>query len=403
MTTSDSAKNYAAIITITLPDSAECATANIILAPPDEVTVDGRTRRLADCTLADLRAIADAIEADVWETYQSITLLELAEEAKVELALMDDTAVDLSQDDWLAQAIILEPETNEVTDEAEAEKVEEAPTPDAAENTEETAAAAEIDVSIDAAPEPEAEPEPEVATEIAAVEETEDAAEADAGKAEESDDSDTAVAETDAIPIEELPEPDSLAISKAEAEAASEKAKPRKRQRTAGVQLPEGATTWMAVDVLIDEQPLHEAQLHALSSMQREVAGALVGPRPEKQPDGRYLVHVTDSIIAKHTVMQGASVTYTPESWRYLNDELARRYPEETAVIVGWYHTHPGFGIFLSGMDQFIHQNFFTQIWHVALVLDPHARTAGFFCWDRAQTRVSPMAFRWPSWAQEWS
>jgi proteasome lid subunit RPN8/RPN11 len=74
-------------------------------------------------------------------------------------------------------------------------------------------------------------------------------------------------------------------------------------------------------------------------------------------------------------------------------------YPDESAVIVGWYHTHPGFGIFLSGMDQFIHQNFFIQLWHVALVLDPVARRSGFFCWDRRKSRVDPYEFPWPVWA----
>jgi proteasome lid subunit RPN8/RPN11 len=99
--------------------------------------------------------------------------------------------------------------------------------------------------------------------------------------------------------------------------------------------------------------------------------------------------------------MHGASVTYTPESWRYVNDRLAQLYPDDTAVIVGWYHTHPGFGIFLSGMDRFIHHNFFTQIWHVALVLDPLARRSGFFSWDRAKTRVDTYDFPWPQWAAE--
>ncbi len=140
-------------------------------------------------------------------------------------------------------------------------------------------------------------------------------------------------------------------------------------------------------------------QAHALSSLDREVAGVMVGRQPEKQPDGRYVVHVIDSIIAKHTVMHGASVTYTPESWRYLNDTLWERYPDESAVMVGWYHTHPGFGIFLSGMDLFIHQNFFTQMWHVAYVLDPRARTSGFFCWNRQRTKVNRYDFMWPEWA----
>jgi hypothetical protein len=50
-------------------------------------------------------------------------------------------------------------------------------------------------------------------------------------------------------------------------------------------------------------------------------------------------------------------------------------------------------------MDLFIHQNFFTQIWHTALVLDPIAKRSGFFCWDRQKTHVSPVDFVWPSWA----
>jgi proteasome lid subunit RPN8/RPN11 len=133
--------------------------------------------------------------------------------------------------------------------------------------------------------------------------------------------------------------------------------------------------------------------------MNREVAGVLVGPHPEKQPDGRYIVHITDVIAAKHTKMQGASVTYTPESWRYISDVMQERYPEEECVIVGWYHTHPGFGIFLSNMDLFIHHNFFTQKWHIALVLDPVGQKSGFFTWDKAQTAVLAYDFPWPYWA----
>lgn len=169
--------------------------------------------------------------------------------------------------------------------------------------------------------------------------------------------------------------------------------------RVAGARLPLAESGGAAVDVLLDEAPLRAMQAHALSSLDREVAGVMIGCQPEKQPDGRYIVHVIDSIIAKHTVMQGASVTYTPESWRYMTDTLWERYPDESAVIVGWYHTHPGFGIFLSGMDLFIHQNFFTQIWHVAYVLDPRARTSGFFCWNRQRTKVNRYDFQWPNWA----
>lgn len=341
---------YAAIITITAPGSGESAQVTVVLTPPDNVTVDGQVKPLAECTLADLQAFADELEADVWDTYENITLIELDEQ---EAVTIDVTVTDRQgrahslNEVWRKQAIII-PAAAEA---AEPVAIEEKPPVEVQPET----PVAEVE------PAPEAEPEVVVSESEPVYAEPEETA----------------------VPS---PDDDIIAPSKA-------------RVRIAGRRLPPGTTTWMAADVLIDEPPLRAAQAHALSSPNREVAGVLIGPPPEKQPDGRYVVHIIDTIIAKHTVMQGASVTYTPESWRYMNDKLRERYPDETAVMVGWYHTHPGFGIFLSGMDQFIHQNFFTQIWHVALVLDPHAKTSGFFCWDRHKSRVSPMDFDWPNWA----
>ena len=39
-------------------------------------------------------------------------------------------------------------------------------------------------------------------------------------------------------------------------------------------------------------------------------------------------------------------------------------------LVLGWYHTHPGWGLFLSAHDQFIHGNFYGGPHHVALVID---------------------------------
>jgi proteasome lid subunit RPN8/RPN11 len=352
--------NYAAVITITLPDAGQSASVTVVLTPPDRVAVDGRVKPLADCTLAELQAFADELEADIWQDYQAITLLELDEQAKaaIEVTVVDSAGKPHSLAHvWRQQAIVM---PAPVAEEAEAteEAVEEA-------GETETAVADDIHFPPETPPEPEPiEEEPEVI-----------------------------VAQSEPV----YAEPEETV---SQDEEASVIAPSQARVRIAGRRLPVGTRTWMAVDILLDESAFRAAQAHALSSPNREVAGVLIGPRPEKQPDGRYVVRIIDTIIAKYTVMQGASVTYTPESWRYMNDKLAERYPDETAVMVGWYHTHPGFGIFLSGMDQFIHQNFFTQIWHIALVLDPQGRKSGFFCWDRQKTRVSPVEFEWPAWAE---
>jgi hypothetical protein len=49
--------------------------------------------------------------------------------------------------------------------------------------------------------------------------------------------------------------------------------------------------------------------------------------------------------------------------------------------IVGWIHTHPDFGIFLSEYDKFIHQNFFSEAHQVAYVVDPIQNIEGFYFW----------------------
>jgi proteasome lid subunit RPN8/RPN11 len=370
---------YAAVITIRHPEAESAATISVVLSPTDEVTVEGQTQLVQDCTLAQLRAYAEVWETAVWETYEAITLGQLAEDEQVELdiTLVDDTG-QRSPADWRHYALVLPPapvaETAVVEPEVE-EKVVAGP---------------EVETESETKPEVQADTEPE--------EEPAEAADPDTP------------AESEPEPVDETPE---VIVSPSEPVYEEKEADPDDAAltvpvlgpqpgRIAGQKRPLHDLTWAAVDVFIEEPALRAAQAHALSSPTREVAGVLVGPRPEKQPDGRYRVHISDTIIAKHTVMQGASVTYTPESWRYMNDQLFARYPDETSIMVGWYHTHPGFGIFLSGMDLFIHQNFFTQIWHVALVLDPRARSAGFFGWDRQQTRVNRLDFQWPAWAEIW-
>ncbi|MBK7920291.1 MAG: Mov34/MPN/PAD-1 family protein [Chloroflexi bacterium] len=350
---------YAAIVTIKVPESGQSTSVTVVLTPPDTVTVDGRVKPLADCTLDDLQSFADELEADVWDAYKAITLLELDEQdkAEIEVTVLDRQGETRSLEAvWRRQAIIL--------------PAEPAPIPDA---PLETPDEAEAETAV-TPPAPEPQPMPE--------------------QTATPDDTEPEVLVAESEPVYAEPEE-----TTGEGPDAAIIAPSRARVQIAGRRLPIGSRTWMAADILMDEPAFRAAQAHALSSPNREVAGVLVGPRPEKQPDGRYVVHIIDTIIAKYTVMQGASVTYTPESWRYMNDKLRERYPDETAVMVGWYHTHPGFGIFLSGMDQFIHQNFFTQIWHIAFVLDPQANKSGFFCWDRQKTRVSPVDYEWPSWA----
>lgn len=363
--------SYAAIITIELPGMGHPATISLTLSPPDVVeTAPGQFKALRDCTLADIKAFGEAIEEAIWEQFRGTQIEKLADDdvARLKITLINDSgkALALGREQILEHAIQLAGPPQIVPSEA-AEEEDTVP---------EAGAAAE-------APELEA-----AVTDRTGDGSQEDQAGLNGGREE--------------APVAEAPSADltvDQAIDATEAPVAAAPDGMLDELRIAGLRRPLGHSTSAAADILINEQAMRAAQRHALSSMDREVAGMLIGPRPEKQPDGRYVVHITDIIVARHTRMMGASVTYTPESWRYVTDRLQEKYPNEEACIVGWYHTHPGFGIFLSGMDLFIHQHFFTQLWHVALVLDPRATRMGFFCWDRAQSEVQPYDFPWPEWA----
>jgi proteasome lid subunit RPN8/RPN11 len=125
---------------------------------------------------------------------------------------------------------------------------------------------------------------------------------------------------------------------------------------------------------------------HGRGSPDVEVCGVIVGNvyRDERGP---YL-YVEASIKGDHAAGKTAQVTFTAETWNHINDEMEAKFAGRR--ILGWYHTHPGFGIFLSEMDLFIQNNFFPEPWQVAYVYDPKSDEDGVFVWKNGQATRNP-------------
>lgn len=117
---------------------------------------------------------------------------------------------------------------------------------------------------------------------------------------------------------------------------------------------------------------------YAKSDTTQEMGGVLLGDYIEK--DGHYIIIISAAIEARFTEAAKGSVKFTHETWAYINKIKNSSHPEK--IIVGWFHTHPGFGIFLSEYDIFIHQNFFNLPWQIAYVVDPLSGKHGFFGWE---------------------
>ncbi len=115
---------------------------------------------------------------------------------------------------------------------------------------------------------------------------------------------------------------------------------------------------------------------HIFECADREVGGVLIG----RAAAGGGLPLVTGAIPAISADEQRATLTFTQEAWAHFHRVLESEFPADEQ-IVGWYHSHPGFGIWLSGHDRFIHENFFTAPSQIAVVVDPHAQTEGVFAW----------------------
>jgi proteasome lid subunit RPN8/RPN11 len=106
---------------------------------------------------------------------------------------------------------------------------------------------------------------------------------------------------------------------------------------------------------------------HAKESLDREVCGVLAGEICED--DEGLFVHVSAAIRGAAASEGSTHVTFTQATWNAVHRTLERDYPR--LRIVGWYHTHPGFGVEFSEMDLFIQQNFFSGPAQIALVTDP--------------------------------
>lgn len=132
--------------------------------------------------------------------------------------------------------------------------------------------------------------------------------------------------------------------------------------------------------IFLDLEPADQIERHALSDTTVELGGILLGKECVDPTTGEPFAWISRAIEAKHYANTRASFTYTHDSWEEITRERDRLHPD--LDIVGWYHTHPDFGIFLSHHDLFIHQNFFSQPLQVAYVVDPIQRTRGFFRWS---------------------
>ncbi|MCS6884056.1 MAG: Mov34/MPN/PAD-1 family protein [Acidobacteriota bacterium] len=116
---------------------------------------------------------------------------------------------------------------------------------------------------------------------------------------------------------------------------------------------------------------------------ENERGGVLLGNLYYDTVDGRRITYtaVTDIVPAEEAEAGYTHVEFDGQVLSAVMEE-AQNYIRQTGEnlrIVGWYHTHPGFGVFMSGTDQQTQRQIYGTDWHVAIVFDPIRRDYGIF------------------------
>lgn len=132
--------------------------------------------------------------------------------------------------------------------------------------------------------------------------------------------------------------------------------------------------------IFIKEETLAEIDKYLSSDLNNELGGVLVGDVCINKA-GEDFILADSLIIAKHTNSSLSRLTFTHETWNYINDILEKDFPGKK--ILGWFHSHPGHTVFLSNFDVFIQENFFNMKYMVAYVFDPTIIERGFFFWNK--------------------
>jgi proteasome lid subunit RPN8/RPN11 len=137
--------------------------------------------------------------------------------------------------------------------------------------------------------------------------------------------------------------------------------------------------------ITVDGEVLRQIRQHARSCSKTEVCGVLIGSEDRNQ------LAIEACIAGLNAAQAGTHVTFTQDTWEHIYKTKDAKYPDHR--IVGWYHSHPGFGVFLSDHDTFIHKNFFSSPLQVAWVYDPNSDEEGCFGWvGKRLERLSEIA-----------
>ena len=144
--------------------------------------------------------------------------------------------------------------------------------------------------------------------------------------------------------------------------------------------------------VFFQQEAVVALQDHLKASPEQAIFGFLIGSL-FRDPETGVLYAVIDKTLRLNQAIYGDKTeVVVARLWDRMQEQLARA----SGRLLGWYHSHPGQGLTLTPHDVDTHVKFFTEPWHVAILVaaEPEGVVGGFFRSGSSQAWAeTPLAF----------
>ena len=162
----------------------------------------------------------------------------------------------------------------------------------------------------------------------------------------------------------------------------------------AGTTSPGGRSTSRSpYPIFFQQEAVIALQEHIKSSPTQAIFGFLIGD-VYRDPEAGALYTVIDKTLKLSQAIYGDKTEIVVSRlWERMLEQLRKA----SATLLGWYHSHPGQGGYLTPHDVETHEKFFTEPWQVAILLAAEAGglTGRFFraTQDAADWFKTPLPF----------
>ena len=159
-----------------------------------------------------------------------------------------------------------------------------------------------------------------------------------------------------------------------------------------GVKPAEGASR-APYPIFFQQEAVIALQEHVKSSPTQAIFGFLVGDLYRDPDNGVLYVVIDKTLKLSQTIYGDKTEVVVARLWDRMQEQLAKA----AGTLLGWYHSHPGQGGLLTSHDIETHEKFFTDPWHVAILVAAEAGgvTGKFFriTQGNADWHKTPLAF----------